>query len=116
MYGARGPGKDGQIYSSSNLQKAQEIDEQTSEATMALQGNADVLTSLRDFYQALSQNDDFPLGRSCRSDVGAFLRQMESFVYDSKMQIARGKLLGKIVAARKAIVRCRVLVQTRLRG
>ncbi|KAL9581438.1 MAG: hypothetical protein Q9212_003902 [Teloschistes hypoglaucus] len=103
VYGARGPGKESQIYSSSNLQKAQEIDEQTNEATMALQGNADVLTSVKDFYKTLSENDDFPLGQSCSSDIGAFLRQMESFVYDSKMQIARGKLLGKIVAARKTI-------------
>ncbi|KAI4110034.1 MAG: hypothetical protein L6R37_000167 [Teloschistes peruensis] len=112
VYGARGPDKDSQIYNSSNLQKAQEIDEQTNEATMALQGNADVLTSVKDFYKALSENDDFPLGNSCSSDIGAFLRQMESFIYDSKMQIARGKLLGKIVAARKTIILQHLASQT----
>lgn len=104
MYDARGSGGNSQIYSSSNLQKAQELEEQTSEATMALQGNADVLISLKNFYKALSENNDFPLKTICSSDIGMFLRQIDSFIYDSNMQIARGKLLAQIVAARKTIV------------
>ncbi|KAL8690382.1 MAG: hypothetical protein Q9218_004161 [Villophora microphyllina] len=116
VYDVRLPGKNSQIYSSASLQKAQELEEQTSEATMALQGNADVLTSLKDFYKALSENDDFPLRSSCGSDIGAFLRQIESFIYDSKMQVARGKLLAKIVAARKSIVRCHFLVNKKILG
>ena len=49
-------------------------------------------------------NDDFPLKNKCSSDIGIFVRQIDSFIYDSNMQIARGKLLAQIVAARKTIV------------
>ncbi|KAL8698878.1 MAG: hypothetical protein Q9201_006329 [Fulgogasparrea decipioides] len=104
VYDARGPGHSKQLYSSCNLQRAQELEEQTNEATMALQGNADVLTSLGNFYKALSESDDFPLRKSCSSDIGAFLRQVDNFIYDSNMQIARGKLLAQTVAARKTII------------
>ncbi|KAL9594292.1 MAG: hypothetical protein Q9179_005463 [Wetmoreana sp. 5 TL-2023] len=92
VYDARGPGHSKQLYSSCNLQRAQELEEQTNEATMALQGNADVLTSLGNFYKALSESDDFPLRKSCSSDIGAFLRQVDNFIYDSNMQIARGTM------------------------
>ena len=104
VYDARGPGKDKQAYSSANLQRVQELEEQTSEATMALQGNADVLTSLRTFYKSLGENDDFPLKNRCTSEISTFLRQIDSFIYDSNMQIARGKLLAQNIAGRKTIV------------
>ena len=71
---------------------------------MVLQGNIDVLLSLRDFYQGLLNNDGFPLKQTSSSDITTFADQINSFVYDSKMQIARGKLLSQNVAARKTIV------------
>ena len=71
---------------------------------MALQGNVDVLTALRRFYVPLSENDDFPLRHNCSSDIRSFVRQLDSFIYDSNMQIARGKLLAEKIAGRKTIV------------
>ena len=71
---------------------------------MILEANADVLTSIRRFYERLADNVDFPLGKSCREDVLAFTMQVDDMIYDSKMQIARAKVLVRITADRKNLV------------
>ena len=71
---------------------------------MVLEGNIDVLVSLKNFYVDLGLNDQFPLKQESGDDISSFVKQIESFIYDSKMHIARGHLLAKIVAARKTIV------------
>ena len=77
---------------------------------MVLEGNVDVLQSLRKFYQSLSTNQQFPPGNGVDSGLESFLEQIDSFIYDSRMHIARGQLLAKIVAARKVIVRSSVFL------
>ena len=72
---------------------------------MVLKGNSNVLLSLRTFYQHLRKNDLFPLKDTCGSDLSAFAEQVESFIYDSNMQIERGRLLADNIATRRTMVR-----------
>ena len=72
---------------------------------MVLKGNNNVLLSLRDFYTHLRLNDLFPLKDTCDSDLSAFATQVDSFIYDSNMQIERGRLLADHIAARRNMVR-----------
>ena len=104
VYGSRNHDGPQQTYSSVHLQRAQYLEEQTNEAVMVLEGNIDVLISLKNFYVDLGLNDQFPLKTDCSKDISSSAKQIESFVYDSKMHIARGHLLAKIIAARKTIV------------
>ena len=71
---------------------------------MVLQGNIDVLSSLRDFYQSLAENSQFLLKQQSSLDILSFAKQVDSFIYDSNMQIKRGKLLAEIISRRKPIV------------
>ena len=104
MYGSRARDEYRQTYSSSHLQKAQNIDEQTGEAVMVLEGNIGVLSALRDFYKNLLLDGRFPLKDTCASDLSLFATQIDNIIHDSKMQIARGQLIARIIAARKTIV------------
>lgn len=72
---------------------------------MVLEANTDVLASLRDFYKQLSENKQFDLRASCESHLLEFVSEINDMIYDSKMQIARGKVLVKITADRKSLVR-----------
>ena len=104
VYSSRSHDGPRQTYSSVHLQRAQYLEEQTNEAVMVLEGNIDVLVSLKTFYADLGLNDQFPLKQDSSNDITSFAKQIESFIYDSKMHIARGHLLAKIIAARKTIV------------
>jgi len=52
----------------------------------------------------LLENSQTHLKASCGSDLSSFAMQVDGFIYDSNMQIERGKLLADIVAARKTMV------------
>ena len=104
VYGSRNYDEPRRTYSTFHLQRAQHLEERISEATMVLEGNIDVLSSLKNFYHDLVTNDQFSLHKSCSIEISSFEKQTDSFVYDSKMQVARGQLLAKIIAARKSIV------------
>ena len=105
VHGPRGHDEPRQTSSSFHLQKAQNLEEQTREAIMVLKGNSNVLLSLRDFYEHLRKNDLFPLKDTCGSDLSAFANQVDSFIYDSNMQIERGRLLADNIAGRRTMVR-----------
>ena len=69
-----------------------------------MEANTDVLTSLRDFYKRLVDNKDFDLRTTCEDDITRFSAQVDDLIYDSKMQIARAKVLVKITADRKSLI------------
>ena len=83
----------------------QRREDKINEAIMVLEANTDVVTSLRDFYKRLVENKDFDLKAKCEEDIIAFAAQVDDMIYDSKMQIARAKVLVKITADRKSLVR-----------
>ena len=80
------------------------LEEQITEAITVLKGNRDVFLSLRNFYQSLRENSQSPLKGICDSDLSSFAMQVDTFVWDSSMQIERGRLLADIVSARKQVV------------
>ncbi len=94
-----------QKYTTGHLQQAQKLEEKTNKAVMVLEGNIGVLSALQSFYHELGENHQFPLRNNCIGDVSSFNKQIDSLIYDSKMHIARGQLIAKIIAARKTMVR-----------
>lgn len=104
MHGARGLGEAQHIYTPKSLQAVQHCEDKTNEAIMVLEANSDVLSSIRKFYERLLENKDFPLQASCREDILEFSMQVEDMIYDSKMQIARAKVLVQITEDRKTLV------------
>jgi hypothetical protein len=71
---------------------------------MILETNADVMTSIRKFYERLLDNTSFDHRTSCRERVQYFALQVENMIYDSRAQIARAKILVQITEARKTLV------------
>jgi hypothetical protein len=92
------------LYSPDELQRVQDYEDKTNEAVMLLEANADILTSLREYYERLVNNKDFTVGGTSSEDVVDFAIQLKDMGYDLKMQIARGKLLAKVTADRKTLV------------
>jgi len=66
--------------------------------------NADVLTSLRKYYENLLENKAFNLKDACGEDIIQFATQVNNMIYDSRMQIARAKLLVQIIDDRKSLI------------
>jgi len=71
---------------------------------MILETNADIMTSIRKFYERLSSDCDFELRTSCGERIQYFALQLENMISDSRAQIARAKVLVQITEARKTLV------------
>ena len=71
---------------------------------MILEANVEVIMSLRNFYERLVKNRDFPLKNDCAEDILEFTIQLDEMIYDSKMHIRRANLLTRITADRKSLV------------
>lgn len=104
VHGARGRNENQRIFTPKDLQSIQHLEDKVNEAIMVQEANSDVLTSLRKFYERLMDNKDFPLRTACCEDVLLFATQLDDMIYDSKMQIARAKVLVKITEDRKTLV------------
>ena len=83
---------------------AQYYEDKGNIAIMVMESNADVLRSLRDFYNRLADNQLFDLQTNCRDDILIFVSQIDDMIYDSNMQIARAKVLAKVINDRKSTV------------
>lgn len=70
-------------------------------AIMVMEANADILSSLRDFYKRLMVNQNFDLRQNCVSDILTFVSQIDDLIYDSRIQIARAKVLAKSQATER---------------
>ncbi|KAJ4379240.1 hypothetical protein N0V86_005285 [Didymella sp. IMI 355093] len=103
----RRPGVTRKTYSSEDLQLVQVYEDKVSEVIMILEANNEVMQSLAGFYSNLMKNDDLDqnLRKQCAEDVREFTAQVTDMMYDSNMQIRRAKLLVKLTADRKALVR-----------
>jgi hypothetical protein len=107
VYGDRKRGLARHKYTPDHLQTVQDYEERTNIAIMILEANVDVMTSLRNFYERLMRNRDFPLTDACGEDIVAFTVRLDEMIYDSKMHIRRAKLLTRVTADRKNLVSCR---------
>ena len=91
-------------YSPRDLQSLHYYQDKINEAIMVLETNCHVLRSLRNFYEALTENSSFPWWDTSRADIAIFARQVDEMIYDSNMQIARAKLLVQITTDRRDLV------------
>lgn len=71
---------------------------------MVLEANSYVLESLRTYYNALLDNSSFGIGDLCREEILSFSSQIDNMIQNSKMEIARAKVLVQITSSRKALV------------
>jgi hypothetical protein len=71
---------------------------------MILEANVNVLKLLKDFYEHLVVDENFPWKENCKDHVIAFSDQLNVMVYDLETDISRAKLLNRIIADRKALV------------
>jgi hypothetical protein len=101
---SRGLGMAQRKYRPEDLQHVQDYEDRTNEAIMILEANAEVVTSLRKFYERLVTREPFSLTNTYVDDVDAFAVQLDNMIYDLKMQISRAKLLVRITADRKKLV------------
>jgi hypothetical protein len=102
--GERSIDKVKKVYTPEDLQLVQRYEDKANAAIMILEANNDVLTSLKEYYERLIKNDDFPLRDSCKNNIVAFSTQINDMVYDSKMQIKRARLLVKLAGDTKVLV------------
>lgn len=69
-----------------------------------LDGIANVLQALTDYYTSLLNNGSFSLSVRCRPDVESFVAQTKDSISDCRMQRDRAVLLTRIAAERKTLV------------
>lgn len=91
-------------YKPIDIQEIQLLKQNTNQATMLLESNADVMTALREYYLKLLENGDFPLRTDCQKDVQNFAADMEDNIVWIKMQVRRLNLLAEIINDRKNLV------------
>ncbi|KAL8946446.1 MAG: hypothetical protein Q9222_007161 [Ikaeria aurantiellina] len=103
--GPRGREEAQRIFYPADFQSVQSYQDKINEAIMILEANRSVLESLKNFYEALLQNDEFPLRIVCRQNILSFIKQMDEMIQDSKMQDSRASLLLRITSDRKDLVR-----------
>jgi Mg2+ and Co2+ transporter CorA len=104
--GLRGAGYAHKEYEPWDIQDLQHWQDKTNETVMVLEANAKILRALRKFYSDLVARKDFPeaLRRLCEDDLVTFLSQLDEITSDFDMQIARARLLLKIISDRKELV------------
>lgn len=86
----------------------QGYEEKINLAVLMLESNADIMTSLSNFYSNLRvAGEDFSaeVNPANKLVIRRFCSQLDGFIYDTKMQIAHAKALAKVTAARKNMVR-----------
>jgi uncharacterized protein (UPF0147 family) len=84
----------------------QEYEDKTNEMIMVLESNANVMAAMVKFYKELVNDEAFPdkFRKTCAQVVQTFAAQVDELTYDTNTQIARARILSKIVADRKIIV------------
>ena len=88
-----------------DLQRIQKLTERINDIILAMDGDMQVLGSLREFYQGLLSNQSFPLQTTCKNIITAFGTQIKNIEKSLANEKTRAKHLAKIVADRKELVR-----------
>ncbi|KAH0274214.1 hypothetical protein KCU91_g5425, partial [Aureobasidium melanogenum] len=104
LYGSQESKNSRETYVPRDLQEIQLWKENTSQAAMLLNSNADVMAALRAYYVKLLDNEDFPLRTGCQKSIQNFATDIESNIVWARTQISRLNLLAEIIDGRKALV------------
>ncbi|KFY94147.1 hypothetical protein V500_03400 [Pseudogymnoascus sp. VKM F-4518 (FW-2643)] len=100
----RGPGEYRKEYSHDDFQNIQVYEDRASHVAMILEANSYVLESLRTYYMGLLGNSDFTIRDLCREEIVSFCSQIDNMIQNSRMEIARAKVLIQIASARRDLV------------
>ncbi|KAK2061269.1 hypothetical protein LY76DRAFT_673542 [Colletotrichum caudatum] len=89
-----------------SLSDVQNWEEKTNDAIMAMESNVNILKLQQNFYRSLVKDGDFPHPekQACARAVADYDSQLEELICETQMQIARAKLLVKLVSDRKTIL------------
>lgn len=71
---------------------------------MILEANSYVLESLRTYYKGLLNNNDFGIRDLCREEILSFCSKIDNMIQNSRMEIARAKVLIQVASARRDLV------------
>jgi hypothetical protein len=86
------------------LQSVQRYEEKITNASMVIEANIEVMTSLRAYYANLADNKDFLMRDSCAEAIVMFLQHLNDMINAFKGQQRRAKLLGEVTENRKVLV------------
>ena len=103
-----GPREDGyhpKRYQPRDIRRMQIWEERASEVIVVLEGNVDVISSVRQFYLNLAKDDRFPCRQSCLGEINDFASELEAIISDLKNNIGRARALLKTTVDRKELVR-----------
>ncbi|CAD0095546.1 unnamed protein product [Aureobasidium vineae] len=101
LYGSQESTTSRPTYRPRDLQEIQIWKEKTSQATMLLESNADVMTALQTYYVKLLANEDFPLKFECQKSIQRFAADVDGNIVWIKMQVRRLNLLAEVIGDRK---------------
>jgi hypothetical protein len=104
LYGSQESKRSRPQYESRDLHAEAQIQiqkEETRQATMLLESNADVMTALREYYVKLLDNADFLLRTDCRQNIQDFAVDVESEIVLIRMQVRRLGLLAGTISERQ---------------
>jgi hypothetical protein len=87
-----------------DLASAQFLENKTNEALMIIESNANILTSLRNFYTDLLKDDVFSSRQQCRGDVLSFSASIQTMLSDIRRHTTRARRLARIAADRRSLV------------
>ncbi|KAK0713615.1 hypothetical protein B0T26DRAFT_753708 [Lasiosphaeria miniovina] len=104
VIGLREHGHHAKRYRPSDIQLMQALEEKASEAAVVLEGNVDIMTSLRQFYEGLAKDDRFPCRNSCAGELTDFVNQLDAMIGDLKNNSGRARALVKTTADRKELI------------
>lgn len=71
---------------------------------MILEANSYVLESLGTYYKGLLNNSDFEIRDLCREEILSFCSKIDNMIQNSRMEIARAKVLVEIASGRRDLV------------
>lgn len=87
-----------------SLQTAQRYQEKISHASMVIEANIEIMTSLRTFYAGLAKNKDFDMKVQCAEAISMFVQQINDMIHAFQGQKRRAKLLMDITENRKILL------------
>ncbi|KAI2619906.1 hypothetical protein GGR54DRAFT_107719 [Hypoxylon sp. NC1633] len=104
VFGPSEAGYAHKTYTPRDIQDLQIWEERTRQVIMALEGNADVMGALVAFYRRLAQDKNFPLKKTCSSDISTFSLQVENIIGEFGMHIKRAEFLVRTISDRRQLV------------
>jgi hypothetical protein len=87
-----------------HVQDVHSLEEKVNIAVLLLEANVNIIKLLKEFYERLVVDKNFPWKESCKDHVIAFSDQLNVMVNDLETDISRAKLLNRIIGERKALV------------